>query len=328
MRAALAELPKELTQLDAGALQDKRVLVVDDHHVNVRVLMRQLRQWGMRVASAASGAAALDVLDQSLLPDVIITDMHMPGMDGLELAKHIRKRPGSENLPLILLSSGFMPGGASASPFNACLLKPARQNQLFDALARCLSSDTMLRSIKAERVDVKKNVTVLVANNNVVNLKVACGILTRLGYDSVTAADGVQAVTAVADSMNSGRRFGAILMDLHMPGMNGLEATQTIKKRFGLAAPPIIALTADASIEDRERCEAAGMDDCLTKPLQVVELTRSLARWAETAALEPGKLAASALPAYSASPAQGAVDFARLEEFREFDPDLETAQSR
>jgi CheY-like chemotaxis protein/HPt (histidine-containing phosphotransfer) domain-containing protein len=181
----------------------------------------------------------------------------------------------------------------------------------------------VLQSIKAERVDIRKNVTILVADDNVVNLKVACGILARLGYDAVTAADGVQAVTAVADSMNSARRFGAILMDLHMPGMDGLEATQTIKKRFGHAAPPIIALTADASIEDRERCEAAGMDDYLTKPLQVVELTRALARWTETAVLEP---AASALLAYVASPAQAAMDFARLEEFREFDPDLETAR--
>ena len=325
VRAALAELPKELTPLDAAALQDKRVLVVDDHHVNVRVLMRQLRQWGMRVASAVSGAAALDVLDHTQLPDVIITDMHMPGMDGLELAGHIRQRPGSENLPLILLSSGFMPGGASAGPFNARLLKPARQNQLFEALARCLTSDAVLQSTKAERVDIRKNVTILVADDNIVNLKVACGILARLGYDSVTAADGVQAVTAVADSMNSAKRFGAILMDLHMPGMDGLEATQTIKKRFGHAAPPIIALTADASIEDRERCEAAGMDDYLTKPLQVVELTRALARWAEAVPLAPDRAAASAQPAHAVYLDKGAVDFTRLEEFREFDPDLETA---
>ncbi|CAN5525645.1 hypothetical protein BH10PSE16_BH10PSE16_31830 [soil metagenome] len=333
VRAALAELPKELTPLDAAALQDKRVLVVDDHHVNVRVLIRQLRQWGMRVASASSGAAALDVLAQSLLPDVVITDMHMPGMDGLELAGHIRGMPGSAHLPLILLSSGFMPGGAGAGPFNARLLKPARQNQLFEALARCLSSDTVLHTTKADRMDIKKNVTILVADDNAVNLKVACGILARLGYDSVTAADGVQAVAAVVDSMNNGRRFGAVLMDLHMPDMDGLEATHTIKKRFGLAAPPIIALTADASIEDRERCEAAGMDDYLTKPLQVAELTRSLLRWAHTGLPGPGLAAAMpttkpAVPAYSATAilyATGAVDFTRLDGFREFDPDLETA---
>ncbi|MDB5869099.1 MAG: multi-sensor hybrid histidine kinase [Polaromonas sp.] len=324
VRAPLAELPKELMLLDATALQDKRVLVVDDHHVNVRVLMRQLRQWGMRVASAASGAAALDVLGNARMPDLIITDMHMPGMDGLELAGHIRKLPGGAHLPLVLLSSGFMPGGAGAGPFNARLLKPARQNPLFDALARCLSSDTALQTIAAERVDTKKNVTVLVADDNVVNLKVACGILARLGYDSVTAADGVQAVAAVAQSMHSGLRFGAILMDLHMPVMDGLEATRLIKQRFGRAAPPIIALTADAALEDRVRCEAAGMDDFLTKPLQVVELARSLACWTKTLLLFEEGIPAAAPSASSG--AAGAVDFTRLNGFREFDPGLETVR--
>ncbi|MDB5929587.1 MAG: multi-sensor hybrid histidine kinase [Polaromonas sp.] len=328
IRAALAELPKELTPIDAAALQDKRVLVVDDHHVNVRVLIRQLRQWGMRVASAVSGAAALDVLANTAMPDIIITDMHMPGMDGLQLAGHIRAMPGGARLPLILLSSGFMPGGACAGPFNSRLLKPARQNQLFDALARCLSSDAALQAIAAERLDRKKNVTILVADDNLVNLKVACGILARLGYDAVTAADGIKAVEAVAQSIDSGRRFGAILMDLHMPGMDGLEATRTIKQRFGPDAPPIIALTADASIEDRERCEASGMDDFLTKPLQVVELTRSLMRWTESSSFEntmsPTPSAASS-DATALISSVKAVDFARLDGFREFDPDMETA---
>ncbi|RYX97404.1 MAG: response regulator [Comamonadaceae bacterium] len=332
-----AEMPEALIPLDAAALNEKRVLVVDDHPVNVRVLTRQLRQWGMRVATAESGALAMDVLEQGQMPDVVITDMHMPGMDGLELARHIRAMPGGTAVPLVLLSSGFMPGGAAANPFNARLLKPARQNQLFETLARCLSADTALPVAPVERVDVKKGITILVADDNIVNLKVACGILARLGYDTVTVPDGLQAVSAIAASTEGPEtaRFGAVLMDLHMPVMDGIEATRIIQQRFGAGSPPIIALTADASIEDRERCAAAGMDDYLTKPLQVAELTRALTRWTSPAADaegEGGGEGNDTLPV-PASVTDGSIavagaprpmDFSRLEEFREFDPELET----
>ncbi len=328
VRAPLTDLPRAMAPLDAAALQGNRVLVVDDHPVNVRVITRQLRQWGLLVAAAESGKQALDMLGQGALPDVVITDMHMPGMDGVELARHIRALPDGAQLPLILLSSGFMPGGSEGnSLFNVRLLKPARQNQLFEAIGRCLSSEDTARPRATERVDVKKNITVLVADDNVVNLKVACGMLTRLGYDSITAANGAETVTAVAAGMISGLRFGAILMDLHMPGMDGLEATRIIQQRFGHEAPPIIALTADASIEDRERCAAAGMDDYLTKPLQVAELTRTMENWTApkaNAPRSPPPPAAAAQPL--AEPSAQTVDFTRLNEFREFDPDLVTAR--
>ena len=244
--------------------------MVDDHPVNVRVLTRQLRQWGLRVATADSGAAALDVLAQGALPDIIVTDMHMPGMDGLDLARHVRELPGGGAVPMVLLSSGFMPSGTDGTRlFNARLLKPARQLQLFETLARCLAPQAASAPQPASHADERKHVTVLVVDDNAVNLKVACGMLARLGYDTVTAADGVDAVAEVATAMAAGRSFGAVLMDLHMPRMDGLEATRVLQQRFGGAAPPVVALTADASAEDRERCAAAGMDDYLTKPLQV-----------------------------------------------------------
>lgn len=322
VRAPLAELPHTLTSMDAAALQGHRVLVVDDHPVNVRVLTRQLRQWGMRVASAESGVLALDLLSQAPLPDLVITDMHMPGMDGVELARHIRALPGAGGLPLVLLSSGFMPAGADGiSLFDVRLLKPARQNQLFEALARCLAPDSAAQAPPREQADVRKNITVLVADDNAINLKVAGGMLARLGYDTVTAIDGLEAVAAVAASMESGRRFGAVLMDLHMPRMDGLQATQVIRERFGAAAPPIIALTADASSQYRERCVAAGMADYLTKPLQVAALTQVLARW--TGAHVAGVSTRIRTPA----PATGYMDFARLEEFRSVVPEFATIRA-
>jgi CheY-like chemotaxis protein len=310
---------------DVTVLQGHRVLVVDDHPVNVRVLTRQLRQWGLRVATAESGAAALDILTQGLMPDMIVTDMHMPGMDGLDLARRVRALPGGATLPLVLLSSGFMPSGTDGTRlFNARLLKPARQVQLFETLARCLSHDSATRLPTASRADERRHVTILVVDDNAVNLKVACGMLARLGYDSVTAEDGVQAVAEVASALAAGRSFGAVLMDLHMPRMDGLEATAVLQQRFGAAAPPVIALTADASAEDRDRCTAAGMDDYLAKPLQVAALTQVLERWsghARAPAPSPGSTAEQ-------STGQSVrVDFSRLDNLRELDHDLSTARA-
>ncbi len=319
VRAPLADLPKALTPPDVTALQGHRVLVVDDHPVNVRVLTRQLRQWGLRVATADSGAAALDVLAQGALPDIIVTDMHMPGMDGLDLARHVRELPGGGAVPMVLLSSGFMPSGTDGTRlFNARLLKPARQLQLFETLARCLAPQAASAPQPASHADERKHVTVLVVDDNAVNLKVACGMLARLGYDTVTAADGVDAVAEVAAAMAAGRSFGAVLMDLHMPRMDGLEATRVLQQRFGGAAPPVIALTADASAEDRERCAAAGMDDYLTKPLQVAALAQVLDRWTGPAT---GRVARTE----PAAPAR--VDMARLDTIRELDPTLEVSRT-
>lgn len=335
IRAPQADLPEPLLPLDVSVLQNKRVLVVDDHPVNVRVLTRQLQHWGIRVAAAESGAIALDILSQGLLPDAIITDMHMPVMDGLELARHIRAMPGGNTSPLILLSSGFMPGGAASEPFNARLLKPARQSQLFETLARCMAQGNAQQKPVAVTVDVKKGITVLVADDNAVNLKVACGILSRLGYDWVTAPDGKQTVLAVAGSMHGqGPRFGAILMDIHMPVMDGLEATQSILQQFGDQAPPIIALTADASAEDRNRCMAAGMQDFLTKPLQIADLTRKLAHWTTAGdinavvppLLSPHLSAQTALPTAGSATTSAVtlLNFDRLDLFRDLDDELQT----
>lgn len=319
VRAPLADLPRAMAPPDVTVLQGHRVLVVDDHPVNVRVLTRQLRQWGLRVATAESGAAALDILSQGMMPDMIVTDMHMPGMDGLDLARRVRELPGGATLPLVLLSSGFMPSGTDGTRlFNARLLKPARQIQLFETLARCLSREAPVLPTAGARADERRHVSVLVVDDNAVNLKVACGMLARLGYDTVTADDGLQAVAEVEAAMAAGRGFGAVLMDLHMPRMDGLEATGVLHQRFGANAPPVIALTADASAEDRDRCTAAGMDDYLAKPLQVAALAQVLERWTG--------------PAHQAArwrrQAQSArVDFARLDNFRELDSDLSTARA-
>ncbi|MBP6406376.1 MAG: response regulator [Proteobacteria bacterium] len=326
-----------------GTLKANRAMIVDDHATNVRILTRQLQLWGMEVVSAESGAQALAMLREASgadavapgreawLPDIIVTDMHMPEMDGVTLARTIRANPDWRDIPLLLLSSGFMPvGDENASLFDARLLKPARQSQLFDTIARCISSDNPGGSKAGTLVmDVKKHATVLVADDNAVNLKVACAMLLKLGYDILTAVDGQEAVEVVAHAMMHGRRIDAILMDVNMPDVDGLQATQQILAAWGDRAPPIIALTAAASDEDRTRCEAAGMNDYLTKPLQVSALAQTIEKWVQQARGAPpdapASAAAAALVAQPSAlrdadmPAGPVMDFSRLNEFKEFD---------
>ncbi|MBP7564574.1 MAG: response regulator [Burkholderiaceae bacterium] len=332
--APVAHIPPAVTPAQTDVVNGKRALVVDDHATNVRILTRQLQLWGMQVTGVESAAHALAWLDaQDAPPHVIVTDMHMPDMDGVSFARRLRERADSRKLPLVLLSSGFMPASDdSARLFDARLLKPARQNQLFDTLARCLTQgSTPDQRAQARVPEVRKNVPVLVADDNAVNLKVACAMVSKLGYDVVTAVDGREAIDAVARLRAEGTRLGAVLMDVNMPNVDGLQATQQIKSDWGVSAPPIIALTAAASSEDRARCMAAGMDDYLTKPLQVSQLARALEQWvatpaggdAATVAVSDGVAAradaVAAVPPPSEVPAL--VDFSRLSEFREFDDD-------
>ena len=189
-----------------------------------------------------------------------------------------------------------------------------------------------------------KKVTILVVDDNLINLKVACAMLLKLGYNILTADGGRKAITSVADALARAEPLGAVLMDVHMPEVDGIQATLAIRAAHGVNAPPIIALTAGVSFDDRERCLEAGMVEYLTKPLQVSALARSLARWAgpyvppgiqtldslsdshpghskdthdavvvpDLARFEPFSDADMSMPT-------GLVDFDRLNDFKEFD---------
>ncbi len=317
--APVTQLARPALPADAGALQGLQVLVVDDHATNIRILSRQLQLWGMQVASAASAAEALAWLQAAAKPPhILVTDMHMPETDGLALARQVRADARWKQMRIVLLSSGFLPaGGEGLELFDARLLKPPRQSQLFDTMLRCVSSDPGAGREPASTGQRKKDAMVLVADDNAVNLKVACAMLSKLGYEFGTAADGREAVEAVASAAAKGRPVAAVLMDVNMPDVDGLEATRQIQAAWGDAAPPIIALTAAASAEDRARCEAAGMDDYLTKPLQVAALAQALERWIG----QSRAAAAPAAPVSAPAPLEaGAVlDFARLQEFRDYD---------
>lgn len=332
VQAPTAQLPAMLGEVDATILQGRYALVVDDHETNIRVLTRQLELWGMRVSSALSGEKALQLMAlahaESCLPDVLITDMHMPEMDGVTLARSIKANAPWSDMPLILLTSGFMPPGhEGAQLFAARLLKPTRQKQLFDTVARCIAAadgfELVAQARPAAAVLFEKS-RVLVVDDNSVNLKVACAMLTRLGYPSQTASDGQEAVEIVVRQHAAGLPFGAVLMDVNMPRMNGLQATQEIHRLLKATSPAIIGLTAGAASEDRSRCLDAGMNDYLTKPLYVAELTQALERWLDQPGLGGGPTSAALeLPGASQKTVESAqpalMDFERLAQFRDFD---------
>jgi GAF domain-containing protein/DNA-binding response OmpR family regulator len=264
------------------ALAGKRVLVVDDNATNRKVLALQTAKWGMQVGDTESPAEALRWLDADARPvqnfDVAIVDMHMPGMDGLALAAQVHAlRP---KLPLVLFSSlGRREVGDTQGLFSAYLTKPLRQSQLFDTLAGLFARDELPRlalPLAKPSLDpgmaTRHPLRILLAEDNVVNQKLALRLLQQMGYRADLASNGIEAVECVER-----QPYDVVLMDVQMPEMDGLEATREIcAKMAGSRRPRIVAMTANAMQGDREMCLEAGMDDYLTKPIRVDQLVEAL----------------------------------------------------
>ncbi len=263
----------------AGAqreLSDHRVLIVDDNATNRKVLRLQTTKWGMSSRDTEFPAEALRWLEAGEAFDVAVLDMHMPGIDGIELAKRIRElRP---KLPLVLFTS--LAGRETAEPdlFNAFLAKPARQSQMFDALVTVLGDGVTLTSPTAPAtltfdpdMASRHPLRILLAEDNVVNQKLALRLLQQMGYRADLASNGIEAVESVQRQV-----YDVILMDVQMPEMDGLEASQRIVAKWPDDRPRIIAMTANAMEGDREMCLAAGMDDYVTKPIRVGALVEAL----------------------------------------------------
>ena len=292
--ARVAEAPPERAAA-MPALMGKRLLVVDDHDINRRLIVRHTTTWGMLVSDASSGPNALEALERAGPFDVAVLDLMMPGMDGFELGAELRRRLG-DDFPLLLVSSAGHevrsdPRFAGAR-FDQLLLKPLKPLVLRAALGAVVGAPE--EAPAAEKgpalptdLGVRCPLRILLAEDNAVNQKLALRMLQKMGYDADVAGDGTEAVAAVGD-----RPYDLVLMDVQMPEMDGLEATRRIVERHGDARPRIVALTADAMQDDRERCLAAGMDDYLTKPIRPAELVEALERAARPRAtvLEAGVL--------------------------------------
>ncbi len=260
-------------------LAGKRLLVVDDNATSRRILTALATGWGMSIRAASSGEEVLGWLRNGEAFDVAVLDMQMPTMDGSMLAREIRTLRDAEQLPLIMLSSlGHREHSGDPSLFAAYLAKPAKPSQLFETLsevlqARELDSAQVFQPGDVAEPAIRRAERVLVAEDNAVNQKVALFILAKLGYRADVAADGREALAAL------GRQaYDIVLMDVHMPEMDGLEATRRIRAGNPPNRPWIIALTANAMYGDRELCLAAGMDDYISKPIKPGELATALGR--------------------------------------------------
>ncbi len=278
LRAEAAELPQGTRREFVGeqqALKGKRILVVDDNATNRRILALQTAKWGMVVQDTAEPEQAVSLLQQQAF-DLAILDMHMPGLDGSMLAGRIRE--AGFTLPLVLFSSlGRREGNDSV--FAATLAKPLRQSQLFDTLVSLLAGDAAPKKFDAPgkpRMDAAMAsihpLRILLAEDNVVNQKLALRLLSQMGYRADLASNGVEAIECVTR-----QTYDVVLMDVQMPEMDGLEATRRITARWPPdQRPRIIAMTANAMQGDREACLAAGMDDYVTKPIRVDALVGAL----------------------------------------------------
>ena len=260
-------------------LKGKRVLVVDDNATNRRILALQTAKWGMVSRDAESPAEALRWLTAGERFDLIITDMHMPGMDGVALARAIRKI--ETKTPLVLFSSlGRREADRADGIFSAYLAKPLRQSQLFDTLVSLLAREVVSKTTAVQAAKPKMDpgmaarhpLRILLAEDNAVNQKLALRFLKQMGYRADLASNGLEAVESVERQV-----YDVVLMDVQMPEMDGLEASRRITKAWPAGKRPrIVAMTANAMQGDREMCLAAGMDDYIAKPIRVDELARAL----------------------------------------------------
>jgi GAF domain-containing protein/DNA-binding response OmpR family regulator len=280
--APLAESPQANRRELLGrqpVLAGKRLLVVDDNATNRKVLILQTGKWGMLPRDTGSPEEALRWLRRGEAFDLAILDMHMPEMDGLALAGQVHAlRP---DLPLVLFSSlGRREAGDTQGLFDAYLGKPLRQSQLFDTLASLLALEqaspqaAQSRGKTALDADLARRhpLRILLAEDNVVNQKLALRLLQQMGYRADVASNGIEAIQCLER-----QPYDIVLMDVQMPDMDGLEATRRIVRRWPAGERPrIVAMTANAMQGDREECIDAGMDDYITKPIRVEVLVEAL----------------------------------------------------
>ena len=261
------------------ALEGKRLLVVDDNATNRRVLALQTAKWGMQARATQSPNEALRWVEQGDPFDLAILDMHMPEMDGLALAQRIRKARAA--LPLVLFSSlGRREAGDNEKLFDAYLNKPIHQSNLYDTLVSLLAQEPAAKTAAATpvkgRLDpemaTRHPLRILLAEDNVVNQKLALRLLQQMGYRADLASNGIEAVESVQR-----QTYDVVLMDVQMPELDGLDASRRICAQWGpQERPRIVAMTANAMQGDRDMCLAAGMDDYVTKPIRVEQLVEAL----------------------------------------------------
>ena len=270
------EIPKP-----AAALQGVRILIVDDHAVNREIVQNQMVAHGLRSTSASCGSEALELLRQADTAGdpyrIALLDWHMPEMDGLELAQAIQSDDQLKTPQLVILSStgaDIDEAMAAALGISCFLQKPVRQRQLFECLGNVLGQRPRDPLPVAQNHTGLAGKRILLAEDNPVNQEVAVGMLTVLGCEVDLAADGVEAVATWSEN-----RYDLVLMDCHMPEMDGFGATEELRRlerEQGRPMTPVIALTADVQKGIEQQCAVAGMNGYLSKPFNMNQLLATL----------------------------------------------------
>ncbi len=278
-------------QAAESLLKGKRVIIVDDNATNRRLLAVQSERWGMVASVTASGSDAIELMDEaqklSAPFDVALLDMNMPMQNGVELAKTIRTRYPDSKMPMLLLSSASKSEQegirAAESLFAGIMLKPVRKNQLLNLIVSALSPKTTdepqaqseEKSAEIAKKTSVKPLSILLAEDHLVNQKLMMAMLAKLGYTSDLANNGIE----VLEKLKT-KRYDVILMDIQMPEMDGVEATERIIAEYPPESrPKIIAVTAHALKGDREKYLALGMDDYLSKPVSIDAVRGMLEKW-------------------------------------------------
>jgi PAS domain S-box-containing protein len=279
-----------------GMLTGVRALIVESTAINRGILHSQMSNWGMTNRVALTPEQAMDLLVQAGARgapyDIAIIDLGLPGMDALELARSIRARADIAKVRLVMLTRRQVDiRNARDAGYDACLSKPVRQTVLYECLVNVMAGqpqETVAAAAVSEPVNTAPaglRGNILLVEDNLINQQVALGILQIQGYNVTVVSNGREALEAHAQGA-----FDLILMDCHMPEMDGFEATREIRGRERMSTGtrmPIIALTANAMAQDREECLNAGMDDHLSKPFSMQTLQDMLDRWMPKAASAP-----------------------------------------
>ncbi|WP_420344306.1 response regulator [Paenirhodobacter sp.] len=265
--------------LPTGQLRGRRALIVDDNASARMALSEMLEGFGMSVRAASDAPTALRLLAQEALAgggfDVMLVDLRMPGMDGMELIRRLSSTLTLPKLPAVLMITAYGPAGLAEQPgVDAVLHKPVTPSVMFNTLNGVLSAVPRPRAAPVPARDMATLLSgrrVLVADDNALNREVASDFLELAGAEVVTAVNGRDAIEKL-----QGGQFDAVLMDVHMPVMSGLEAAREIRRNPGWEGLPVIALTAQARAEDQAQSLAAGMTGHLTKPIDEAALYRAL----------------------------------------------------
>jgi signal transduction histidine kinase/CheY-like chemotaxis protein/ligand-binding sensor domain-containing protein len=280
------ETTRDEINMNMVGVEGKRVLVVDDNYTNRLILQKLLEYWNLVPVLASTGMEAINILSHEEKFDLVLTDMQMPFMDGIELARNVKKKQPA--MPIILLSSlGDERNKDFPGLFNAVLTKPIKHNVLCKYILQELRT-TGSKPVTEERTEAQNDeafshqypLRILLAEDNPINQLLATKMLNTIGYEPEKAENGIEVL-----EMIDKERFDLILMDVQMPEMDGLEATKNIRTK-NITQPVIIAMTANAMQSDQEECLEAGMDDYLSKPVRVDTLKAMIEKWAVQARMK------------------------------------------